>query len=202
MTGFRSIVLLRHFECEGRGYTGSGSDVPLTAEGMKAAARSAEHFKKNRPDKIFCSPLQRCRQTAAAVEEACGLGAEIRTEISEIDFGRWEGLSYSQIEESEPELLSAWLSDPLNSRPPGGESLSELYGRVGAFWSECIESDRHANILLVTHGGPIRTMLSTAAGGGPAGHWAFNIERGSLSEIRIFGDGRCIINRINMENIE
>ena len=46
-----------------------------------------------------------------------------------MEFGTWDGLSFTEVHERRPDELSTWLGD-LESAPHGGESFRAVEGRV------------------------------------------------------------------------
>ncbi|MGZ4112726.1 MAG: histidine phosphatase family protein, partial [Tumebacillaceae bacterium] len=81
--------------------------------------------------------------------------------LEELHFGEWEGLTYEQAEQRNRDLLWAWYDDPWSNSPPEGESLGELQRRV-AEWVQVITQAEMAeeNMLVVSHGGPLRWFLA------------------------------------------
>lgn len=55
------------------------------------------------------------------------------------------------------EALARFWENPWRHGPPGGEALPSLYDRVLAAWGHAVAQRR--SVLLVTHGGPIRTIV-------------------------------------------
>lgn len=103
-------------------------------------------------DRVYSSPLKRCRILA----EAVGKGDVIEDKLlQEMDFGEWELRSWDEIFELEGG--KEWFDDYLNCRTPNGESFADVEGRAAEFL-EKIEGD---NILIVSHAGAIRAILTT-----------------------------------------
>jgi len=108
-------------------------DPELTALGHDQAAAAAARLAVPdvgglAPDGIaavLTSPLRRARQTAAAVADALGTAMEERKALVETDFGGWEGLTFAEARERDPELHAAWLGDE-RAAPPGGESFAAV----------------------------------------------------------------------------
>jgi probable phosphoglycerate mutase len=118
------VFLIRHGETEwslnGR-HTGV-SDIPLTENG-RALARLWQPYAATREFAlVLSSPLQRARQTC----ELAGLGAQgqIDPDLSEWDYGDYEGLTPQQIRAKQPD----WLI--FRDGCPGGESPAEVGARV------------------------------------------------------------------------
>ena len=129
------LLLLRHGQTAlsiQHRYSGLG-DPELTALGHDQAAGAAARLAAPEagglaPDGIaavLTSPLRRARQTAAAVADALGVPMEERDGLVETDFGGWEGLTFAEARERDPELHAAWLGDE-HAAPPGGESFATV----------------------------------------------------------------------------
>jgi broad specificity phosphatase PhoE len=70
------------------------------------------------------------------------------------------------------------------ARPDGGESLEEVYERVGSFL-ERLQSERHrGDVVLVSHGGAIRAMRAYCAGVPMEGTQWDVVPNGSVSPVR------------------
>jgi alpha-ribazole phosphatase len=121
--------------------------------------------------KIYSSPLQRCRKLAAQLfPDSVILEAG---ELKEIHCGLWEMRRWDHIprEETDP-----WMKDFVHVRIPGGESYLDLYDRVIHWFTGTLEKaaittnfETTGNaeippIVLFTHGGVIRSILSHITG--------------------------------------
>ena len=80
---------------------------------------------------IVTSPLLRARQTAEAVAKATGAPLEVEDDLAETDFGKWEGMTFAEIQARWPDELAAWLAS-VDVAPPGGESFAAVTRRVVA----------------------------------------------------------------------
>ncbi|MCG8476805.1 MAG: histidine phosphatase family protein, partial [Cytophagales bacterium] len=72
----------------------------------------------------------------------------------------WDGKTYAEIHQSEPEALSAFWSNPYLHTPPQAETLARFNQRVGQAWDQLIQQAPGEQVLLVTHGGVIRQILA------------------------------------------
>lgn len=187
-----SLYLIRHGECEGSGlYIGRGSDPPLTEDGILQIKNAASWLsdKNISFSRLYSSPLLRAGQSAALVGEELGIVPDCVDELAESDFGRWEGLSYGEIQSKEPQLLSEWISDPLNNRPPGGESLLDVKKRtdsISSLWENEIDTQGESHILLVSHRGPIALIILSLLGLNLKRFWSIRTDRGSVSKLNLY----------------
>jgi alpha-ribazole phosphatase len=107
------------------------TDVPLDRRRAKRLAhRIRAHARRHRlPREVWTSPLQRCRDVGRWLR-AFGFVHRIDTDLLELDFGRWDGQSWMQIDARE---ITAWTDDFTHHAPGGGESLQALMTRVQRF---------------------------------------------------------------------
>jgi alpha-ribazole phosphatase len=118
--------------------------------------QEAEAIKKVLPkniSKVYSSPLQRCSRLANYLFDDRLI--EHHHTIKEINCGDWEMIAYNDIPE---ELINPWMEDFVNVGIPNGESYLDLYHRVVNQFNEWVNTTEP--IAIVTHGGPIRSMLS------------------------------------------
>lgn len=104
-------------------------------------------------DKIYSSPLKRCQKLSQSLFPNKPI--EYANSLKEIDFGDWEGKSWTTINRKD---LDDWSNDFINQRPSNGESFNELIDRNKAFINSIIKSDKE-KIAVVTHSGIIRCFL-------------------------------------------
>jgi len=155
-------------------------DEPVEPKGLAKAAELASRLKK--PVRILSAPETRAWQTA----EALGSEIEIVPELGDYDFGEWQGLALSDLQESDPQGLEAWINQP-QIAPPAGESVIELCARVGA-WLDGSQEDGH--FFVVTHPFVIRAAILHALQAGPSSFNAIDIEPLSVVDLRRNGRWR------------
>ncbi|HZR10260.1 MAG TPA: histidine phosphatase family protein [Myxococcales bacterium] len=146
-------------------FNGRG-ELPLTERGREQARRLGARLSAVRFAAVYRSPLGRTGETAALVAPA--VRAEVLPGLSEIDYGEWEGLSPAQARARDPVRYDAWVADPAQVGPPGGETAAQVGSRALAAL-ETIRS-RHENaaspVLAVSHKATLR-ILGAALTGAP-----------------------------------
>ncbi len=178
------VLLIRHGET-GEQYRGryiGRTDVPLSATGIEHAVALRRHAELAGRCVCLASPALRARQTAAAA----GLDAEIDDDLREIDFGRWEGLSFAEIAAADAEAVERWARLDGDFRFPEGESLEEFRERVNRA-AQRIETEQPRRICVFTHGGVIRALLCRWLGLPPEAHLLLDVSPASLTRVRLFG---------------
>lgn len=119
----------------------------------------AERFSSLRLKGLYSSDLQRAVQTAEAIGKKHGT-LPIRTSLlREINFGKWEGLTYNEIHSSYGEEVRKWFDDPFQRAPIGGETLAEVCQRMEFFLSDIATRENEGTVVVVSHGGVIRSIL-------------------------------------------
>ncbi|WP_195575943.1 histidine phosphatase family protein [Paenibacillus sp. 1001270B_150601_E10] len=120
----------------------SRSDVPLLPEAGAALAPLRRQLAAEKP-LTYASDMRRCTSTLARV---CPHGARYAVRdarLRELDFGRWEGLTYQDLQ-ADP-AYRAWLDDMTAVTPPDGESWQSFEARTEAAWHDIWNhAKRHA----------------------------------------------------------
>lgn len=139
------------------------SDRPLTELGRRQAEALADELATTAsPSAIYSSPLRRAFETAAIVGTRTGLEPRPVDDLREVDVGGWAGLSRSDVESRFPEAFRRWLDG--GEGWEDGESYADMSARVLAALTRVAESHPGAEVLVVSHGGPIRAIQAAAAG--------------------------------------
>ncbi len=193
------MLLLRHGQTElsvERRYSGHGNP-PLTAFGRTQARSAAQRIAdKGAIAAVVSSPLGRARETAAAAAEALGLPVTVHDGLIETDFGKWEGLTFAEAQQRDPDVHTRWLSDT-SVRPPEGESFDEVRARIETVRDDLTASYPGANILVVTHVTPIKTLLQLALDVGPSLLYRLHLDLASLSIAEFYPDGGSSVRLVN-----
>jgi alpha-ribazole phosphatase len=196
--GMLELIIVRHGETEGnkkRIYQG-WTDTELNQTGLRQAQRLAERLKDKDLDIIYSSPLNRALATAVAVNRYHGLEIKTVENIKEINFGEWENMSGQQLEELYPDYMEKWRRDYTAFAAPGGESLEAAYSRINSWMQKLIRDNPKGSILIVSHAGAIRSMVSGLVGRGVKGHWNYIISNCSITRINVF-DGFPVLAGLN-----
>ena len=159
-----TIIFIRHGSTdfpEDRVYKGDNGPN-LNANGRSQAERLGEWIKGDDIAAVFVSPSIRTAETAKPVVKSLELEYKLKEELKERDFGIWEGLTFSEIENQYPDGLNKWKKDPINYTPAEGESITELQKRISNVVQDVIQDYKGKRVILVTHMGPIRVAVSLA----------------------------------------
>lgn len=139
-------------------------DVPLSDKGLEQARQIAEALKHQPIRAVYSSDLKRTRHGAELIAEPHGLQPVTLPELRELSFGKWEGMSLVELNEKFPGEMDRRIQHTELFRADGGESFQELNDRVIPKYLEITSRHPDEIIVLMCHGGVIRTILAHLLG--------------------------------------
>jgi alpha-ribazole phosphatase len=176
-----NLYLLRHTQTAvPAGICYGQSDVSLADSFLTERDEIRKNLEEVRFDRIFSSPLHRCRALAEHV--AGDNPIEYDARLMELNFGFWEMKDWNEI--SRTCHAQQWFDNYLEMACPGGESYAQLLARVTSFVDDLREK-KYTHVLIVTHGGVIRSVNCILNDIQP--HKAFELEvaYGSILKLEI-----------------
>ena len=176
------------------------TDIPLNAQGLQQAREAASALASVKAKALYASPLSRCRQTAEIISENLGLAPIYLESLREMDFGWLEGRPFRDHSTQNYGLLARSFDSLMQSviRPLSGESIRRFRQRVMGAWHRIVEENPQGTIVVVGHSAVINQILIYYFGMNfPDGQTHYSISPGSISEIRIDGDGQATLARLN-----
>ena len=154
------ITLIRHTSVAvPRGICYGHTDVELADTFPQEAEKVAERLGSCTFDRVYTSPLSRCRKLASY----CGFpDAMPDPRIIEMNFGEWEMQDFNEIKDPR---LQEWFADYMNVAPTGGESAMKQRSRFIDFMDSLRREAPHAsNVAVFTHGGILVHALNILTG--------------------------------------
>ena len=134
-------------------------NIPLNDTGRTQAKEAAERLKDLHIDLIISSDLLRCRETAEIIAKELGTELIFDKNLRERNGGEAQGLTVEErIQKFGKEAYDSWTKTE-HGRPPGGENWREVEDRLLAALAHHKSNHQHKNIAIITHGGPIRTLM-------------------------------------------
>jgi broad specificity phosphatase PhoE len=167
------IFFIRHAETDMAGTFCGRSDPELNGRGRAQLAEFVDRLRTENIRAVYTSDLRRAHATGLAVAKTFAVDCHVRPALREIDFGRWEGLSWREIEGQDMTYARRWLAKYPRLPAPGGESFYDFELRVldeMKFLSRIAETKNH-EIAVITHAGVIRTVLCALAGCSEKSAW-------------------------------
>lgn len=156
------LFLIRHGETKwNRELRFQGhADLELNQRGIEQAQITAHFLTEHRFDRFYSSDLKRAGQTAEILAAPHNLPVLSRKDLREINYGDWEGQTYRQLWEQEPQSLEKWSQDPSAIKPPGGETLPDFQLRVVNSFLSLIKESAGKRIVVICHGGTLMVYLA------------------------------------------
>jgi len=166
------LYLIRHGEVEeaAAGKLLGQTDTPLSERGIEQAVKLAEILSTAQLSAVYCSDLQRARETAEIIAKRRELKVQESSAWREIDMGKWDGRTMDTLHKEAPQLVARLFEDPASFEYPGGESFTCFTGRVMNAVDQLLMMHRNGEVVLVAHGGVCRTIIGSALGI-PAKNW-------------------------------
>lgn len=193
------LFLIRHgqtsWNVEGR-YQGD-QDIELNSTGIMQAGLAAKYLSRVAFSNIYSSPLSRTMETARIINRRRGLEIKVMQDLKEMDFGKWEGMKFEEINSTYNIDYQKWLEDPYHNRPTGGEDFQELTDRTTAAIDRIVaENSDGSSVAVSTHGGVILSLLVHWLQI-PLDRWKSIIQRQAAINIAVIDKGFPYISAIN-----
>ncbi|MET9900984.1 histidine phosphatase family protein [Streptomyces sp. NPDC006446] len=178
------LLLVRHGETEwsmsGR-HTGS-TDVPLTDNGREQARRLGPLIARHHIAAAFVSPMRRARETARLAGVG---GARVDADLSEWDYGGYEGITTVEIHRERPDWFL--FTDGVTAGPPEhpGESPDEVGERAERMLAkiDAALSESEGSVVVVSHGHFLRVLTARRLGLTAQSGALFQLGTGTMSRL-------------------
>ena len=182
-----TILLIRHAEHGDYDVRLSGRrpGVPLSERGRAQAAALARRLARAGIDRIQASPLERTRETAAAIAAACAVPVRDEPALLEIDMGEWTGREFGTF--GDDPAWRDWNEHRGTARIPGGETMAEAQARIVGHLRATAAGHEDATIAMVSHSDMIRAAIAWALGLALDNLLRFDIGPASVSRL-VVGD--------------
>jgi probable phosphoglycerate mutase len=167
------LLLVRHGQsawnaagrCQGQSAAAGGLTAAGEAQALATAHELAEKLASAdapHAEAILASDLLRARQTAEIIAGVLDLPIQLDAGLREQWLGELETKLYT---ESFGELtvqgtIDELWRDPFR-RPPGGESVADMYNRVQTTLTRLAKQSPGRTLVVATHGGVVRTATAT-----------------------------------------
>jgi len=161
------VYLLRHGQVDADAGLYGKTDVAVTLEtNIKIMAELLKH--QHHFTDVVSSPLRRCSTLAKQFSSKAQLRLTIIDDFQEMDFGALDGRTFDEISLSDEHnginkiwhSLERFWQAPAVNHLPEAELLNHFNQRIGHAWSQLLKKYQGKTVLLVTHGGVIRTILA------------------------------------------
>jgi broad specificity phosphatase PhoE len=159
-----TLLFIRHAETDLAGRFCGHSDPPVNERGLSQIEELVETLKAESIDSLYASDLSRSLTTADAIGREFGLSPIKIPELREINFGEWEGLSWTEIESSDRTYARRWSEEYPDLPAPGGETFDAFQSRVVSEVKRLLAVTSGRCAAVVTHAGVMRVILCSLCG--------------------------------------
>ncbi len=169
-------------------FTDSENYPPLNDAGQDEIERICCFLKARgiKNDKIYTSAALRTVQTAEMISNSFKQDFEIIKDLHPRKCGKFNGLTYQQIEEKFPGALDKLNNNPDISTPEDAESISDFIFRVKNIINKIVEENIGNRIIIVTHKDVIKAAICSALNMPDSSLHRIYIKSGSATQISYF----------------
>jgi alpha-ribazole phosphatase len=192
------LILIRHGVTdwnEQKKYIGS-TDLSLSKKGIAQANALSKALKNEPLTAIYSSKFIRALHTAEIIRESHNLEINILPGLNEIDFGKWEGLTFNQIDEDWPNFIERWLTGE-GGLPPQGEPTAVFKERVKDALNKIITQNYNGTVVVVAHAGTIKFIICHLLGLDFSEMWRMRLDSGAISKIDLYDNGKNVLTLLN-----
>ena len=144
---------------------------------------------------VVASDLLRARTTADAIGKN-RLRLPDDPALREFNFGLWDGMTFQDVADKDPDLSRKFWEEPGDLAPPEGESWNMVAARVTQALDRLTRAYPNKDIIVVAHIGVIMTQIQRATASTAYAAMGHHIDNLSVTDMRWDGDG-WIIGQIN-----
>lgn len=171
-------------------------DSSVSEEGKEQIDKITNYLKDFDIDKIYTTTSSRTKDTVKKLSELKSIEIIEKESLKEISFGDFEGLTFDEIKDKYPKEFQDMIEKGYEYKYPNGESLIDSYNRVCTELDNIISDCDNQTILICSHGGTIRNIITYLISNSYKYHWNFKIDNGSVTILEI-QDGFTVITTMN-----
>ena len=171
-------------------------DSSISEEGKEQIDKITNYLKDFYIDKIYTTTSSRTKDTVKKLSELKSIEIIEKESLKEISFGDFEGLTFDEIKDKYPKEFQDMIEKGYEYKYPNGESLIDSYNRVCIELDNIISNNDDRTILICSHGGTIRNIITYLISNSYKYHWNFKIDNGSVTILEV-QDGFTVITAMN-----
>lgn len=171
-------------------------DSSISEEGKEQIDKITNYLKDFDIDKVYTTTSSRTKDTVKKLSELKSIEIIEKESLKEISFGDFEGLTFDEIKDKYPKEFQDMIEKGYEYKYPNGESLIDSYNRVCIELDNIISNNDDRTILICSHGGTIRNIITYLISNSYKYHWNFKIDNGSVTILEV-QDGFTVITAMN-----
>ena len=160
-------------------------DSSISEEGKEQIDKITNYLKDFDIDKIYTTTSSRTKDTVKKLSELKSIEIIEKESLKEISFGDFEGLTFDEIKDKYPKEFQDMIEKGYEYKYPNGESLIDSYNRVCIELDNIISNNDDRTILICSHGGTIRNIITYLISNSYKYHWNFKIDNGSVTILEV-----------------
>ncbi|MBI2831024.1 MAG: histidine phosphatase family protein [Chloroflexi bacterium] len=187
------IILARHGETlwNAENIFRGRADIGLSETGLKQAELLAEYLSGLKVEAIYSSPLRRARETALTIARYHKIGVGMASELIDLSFGEWEGMSRQEVKEKYKELYEQWEEAPEKAKMPSGESLDDARERAVRMVNNVI-AWHNGTVILVSHRVVNKVLICALLGLDNSHFWDIKLDTCGITTFE-YRNGRFVL---------
>lgn len=162
---------------------GCRANPDLHPVGVRQAVATRDFLAIRPIDFLYSSPLKRSLRTAEIIAQPHGLNPVAVEALTECDVGAWEGRSWEEIKQAEPDLYARYHADPSVQGYRGGENFRQVHDRAARAIDEILNRHAGTTVVVVSHHVVARTYLAGVMGLGPGRARAVSLANCGISVV-------------------
>jgi broad specificity phosphatase PhoE len=166
-------------------------NIGLSENGLRQAGLLADYLSRQKINAVYSSPLPRAIQTAEAVASRQHLNAQTMHELTDLDFGKWEGVPRQEVKLKYSTIYDQWLERPDLAKIPEGESLADARKRALNALEKIMTRNQEGTVAIVTHRVITKVLICALLGLDDSHFW--NVEQDTCGVTTFIHNGRCFI---------
>jgi broad specificity phosphatase PhoE len=172
------------------------ADTHLTQLGQAQVHAALAMIRRQRITQIYTAPQVICQEAAQLAQAQWSAPITPMRAWADQDMGAWTGLTWREAGRHDPDVMQARMADPVQSAPPGGESLAQVADRVMQGWRQIQQHAQGQRAVVVTAGLPIQIVLCALLRVPLQNHWMWRMDYGGWTAIELY-NGAPIVRCIN-----
>lgn len=155
------LIFVRHGQTDWnvQGKIQGSYDSELNSTGINQAMKLSEKLLSlnYKFSKIYSSPQKRALKTAEILSKSSNVDYVLMKDLQEMNMGKWEGLSWKEVEEKYPTEYKKWYLNRRYTKTPDGESYEDMLERVLKSIDKIINENTH-DVVIVSHSAVIMCL--------------------------------------------
>lgn len=133
-------------------------DVPINQRGLSEVAEMARELAGQKINTIYSAASESARESAELLGRQLGVKVKELEELTNLDFGLWQGLPISEVQRKHKKLYKHWKECPRDACPPAGEAVEQVYERVEKVIGPIVKKNSFRAVVIVAPD-PLRRVI-------------------------------------------